>query len=233
MTALLPGTVMAACPPVPPEIATPLGALTFATEINGCELPATPLRAFRLPSGAVVSRWSTSSADVETGLGRYVEEPIGPVELTDCWALLWRVSARVALPGVVVTATLPVGAQGVANPGQGIAAVEFDADDVRLSVGTRDEEDLCAGPGAPPRWESLLPQVYKRRHWPHWGVNVFENRGLRWQLPELAAGEQCDLSFAASWRTVTPKDADDQSTWFAVGMPVDMTLCQADSAGLR
>lgn len=192
-------------------IISPLGELiTYAQTEELDTRQKKPPEAGVLPSGAVWTRWLTSSATVEVFVGHYT--PVLPphMHVEGCKAVVWRLRASQATAQVVLScelSALPLGADGGPDSGEGLEAYTWFCDGKVLSLGTEDGEFLArrASKGylLPPRLVPDLVQAVR-----------YSDTGLHVAVPALEAGEQVEIHFVVAWATAGDPDACD--TWFAV-----------------
>ncbi len=238
MSGFLPALPRLTChPAVQPRIATPLGDLTFSAALSNRQLPAVPDTLSRLPSGALIAHWTEPAADLELLVTRYDPDldPDHWAPLTDCWAAVWRVQARTALPRVQLSATLsplPSGVDSGFDGGQALAAITFDNSDTKLTLGGPDEEDICLGAAdssaLATRWGRLVDRVYATTRDLGWGVDYGNNEGLEWTLPSMEQGDRCLIHVVVAWSP--PTNEEDANTWFAVATTPENIIRQAADA---
>ncbi|GAA2115329.1 hypothetical protein GCM10009759_60230 [Kitasatospora saccharophila] len=225
-------------PAAAPDFATPLGPLAFTAELDGVPLPGRPDRLWRLPSGALVARWSGPGAELELLVTGYAPESVGfarPAEAA-CGAL-WCLHARREVHRPVFTAALtgpPPGTSAGYNGTQAVASLEVLGGGFEFALSGDDPEAICvrAGgdPDVPTRWAGYREAVYRNAL--DWGEHyLYERCALRWTLPGLLPGEHVLLPAAAAWLRTDPEagpDAeDDGAAWWGALTHPDAILAAA------
>ncbi|MFC8719338.1 hypothetical protein [Kitasatospora sp. NPDC057198] len=201
-------------PAAAPDFATPLGPLAFTAELDGAALPGQPDRLWRLPSGALVARWSGPGTELELLVTGYAPEPVDfarPAEGA-CGAL-WCLRTRRELRRPVFTAALtgpPPGTSAGYNGTQGVAALEIVGGGFEFTLSGDDPETICGradgDPDVPTRWAGYREAVYRDAL--DWGEQyLYERCALRWTLPGLLPGEHVLLPASAAWLRTAPATA--------------------------
>lgn len=195
-------------------IATPLGPLEIAVEVDGAPEGGPPRRS-RLDGGAEVVVWSDVGGLVVdalvTPVTPFADAPMDLPE-TRMWGVEWRLHAATDTCDLTISALLAE-SDGVAPSSLGgdedLLIAEFCTADWVLAVGGPDEEFLSrlADEGRQPAsWRALLPPV----------DDPAGGRGLAWRLPALSAGGTGRVHVAVAWcRTGHPRSDD------APGLAVD------------
>ncbi|BAJ26796.1 MULTISPECIES: hypothetical protein [Kitasatospora] len=220
---LLPQARRTPVPAAAPDFATPLGPLAFTAAPDGTALPARPDRLWRLPSGALLARWSGPDTELELLVTAYRPEPLDPARTaTGACGALWCLRARREVrPAFTAALTDPPPGTGSGyDGGQHVAALEVDGGGHRLTLHGPDAEAIgllaATDPDVPTRWAGLAPVG--------WGEHYPPGRpALHWTLPALPPGEHVLLSASAAWLPADPaaeEDEDDQAArWGALTHP--------------
>lgn len=215
--------------PRPAVIDTPLGIVGFSVALGSEALSAAPDTVWRLPNDARLHRWQHPTATVDLLVGGIDVRPWDDGPAIPLWAAIWQVTARAAVPGLVIAAELtdlPAGASGGPDPGECLAAMSVENDRFMVSIGGADEELLAMqaadGRLLPGDWVDVLPTD---GNWSgsEFGVRYPSPAGIAWHLPGLAAPEVARLCVATAW---CPRDDDRPAAWFAVDIPLDTAYLQ-------
>ncbi|WP_162958126.1 hypothetical protein [Nocardia yunnanensis] len=208
----------------PAVIDTPLGIVGFSVTLGGEVLPAAPDTVWRLPNGARLQRWRRDSATVDLLIGSIDMPAWDGGAAVPMWAAIWQVSARAAVPGLIVAAEvtdLPADARGGPDSGECLAAVSVENERFMVSVGGADTELLAMqaadGRLLPADWADLLPADGDDSV-SEYGVRYHDPARVAWHLPALATSEIARLCIATAW---CPRDDDRPAAWFAVDIPLD------------
>ena len=213
-----------------PKIVTPLGVLAFDAEFDGIVIgDLKPSFSYCLASSAYLLNWTLDDVTAELLLCRpSITLPEG-MATTDCWAGLWRLyAAPAAISGVrpEFSCRWVPGYQwteGGPSSGEWLDAQTWENAETIVTVGTADCESLAGQAKLgllPPRWTDLLggsyggitPDIRNGRIDP----TMYLEDGFRLVLPDLSAGETCQVQFVAAWAPNTDEAGADACTWYAV-----------------
>ncbi|NTW40595.1 MAG: hypothetical protein HGA44_12035 [Cellulomonadaceae bacterium] len=192
-------------------IATPLGPLEIAVEVDGAARVA-PARCSPLPGGAEVVVWPHVGGLVVDALVTPMTAPAQPEsDPPDAcsWGVEWRLHAAVDTAALTISALLV----GEASPSllggdEDLITAEFFTEDWVLAIGGPDEEFLSRLAG-----EGLQP--FSWRNLPMPAEDPALGRGLVWRLPGLSTSETGRVHLAVAWcRTGHP--ASDNAPRLAV-----------------
>ena len=193
-----------------PMVDTPLGQFSLTLDL---EPPLTSAETARLRARDIdLFIWDGPTARVELRVAKPDLQLPDGMAVSDVRAAVWRIRSRRPLVKVELSCEL----EGVTRSpsfetGQGLDSMAWEANGVRLSLGTPDAEALLhyAGDGAPyPKsWiaarenTDTIPQV------------DYGPRGLRVSLPPLTPDELAQTHFVLAW---APAGAGSEATYWAV-----------------
>ena len=233
--------LLEAAPDAKLEVVTPLGILTFDAEFDGVVIgDLKTSSAYRLERDGYLLNWTLDSIVAELLLCRPRFTLPEGMAVTDCWAGMWRLRATTAPTssgerpefscrwesGYQLT-------EGGPNSGEWLAAQTWENAEAVVTIGTADGGGLAGQANIgilPHRWAKLLGDSYG-------GIMPDTNTGkidpvmyledgFRLVLPELNAGETCQVQFVAAWAPKTD-DGENASPWFAVDLAPEAVLAGA------
>jgi hypothetical protein len=194
---------------------TPLGSINLEVVINNSKLSdAQPKISGKISTSACIFGWSLKDIHIEL-LKVQVEPSLLPtMKISHCIAFLWRfknLSKKVDLQ-LSCRCLFKQQTKGEPESGEGLIAQSWDDTNVRITIGTEDEEDLFERaesqqwlPSRLAKENLLTPEMIK-----------YLADGIQVSLPTLLENEQGQIQFVIAW--VEGKDRCGYSTWQAVDM---------------
>ena len=198
---------------------TPLGILQFNLSIGEVLLGETRHDVGGI-GGSMVCSWDAQMFRAEAIYGRI--RPRIPKHMTvlDCWAIVWRVQVTSSPGGIRAIAQWApdfVWSERGPESGQFLDAQAFENAEVKLMIGTEDDEAMSRRASSDMWMPKRLTRYIETTHVPA----EYRNDGLATCIPSLEMGERCQLQFVVAWEEQAP---DCISSWFAVEQDPDHIL---------
>lgn len=227
------------------RVATPLGSMALETISDGELLTAT--EALVGEGGIELRRYEHPHAAVELLLLSFPPRLPEGMRVDECVAAVWRTVAKEDGTALTFRAAWEPGARiedgGERDDGESLVSLAWEGPSVRLSLGTSDEDMLCAtaakGELLPTRlaatYDVLVPRLVEHEAFANFAAylpqTVGERDGLEVELPPLALGETAQIHFVMAWRT-GEFHWQNASTWFAVDVsPWDIARMADEALG--
>ena len=130
--------------------------------------------------------------------------------MDDCICGIWRIKALKEINcsfNCYLQTEANIDSKGWPESGEGLIAQSFENDQIKLTIGTEDEEYLERRAKS----QDWLPHRFKSEM----KANLIEYlyNGIKVTVPKLFQNEQAQLHFIAAWSFKKDSDA---STWYAV-----------------
>jgi hypothetical protein len=218
-----------------PGVETPIGNIRFDAWLGNKHITEEPAQStYCLPNDSWVLHWRSTAYTAELLLSpilywqrfsrqRDRTDTVPWWILDDVRAGLWRVQASMPMRSSEFVSRWEAGYRwqtGGINSGQGLAAQQWDDIRTLVALGTQDDQWLALAATEksllPTRWLTTPNSL---------GTVEYLDDGLRVQLPNLQAGEHCQLQFAVAWG---PYGMDNDGPWFAVDSTPEMILMSAE-----
>ena len=201
-----------------PVIDTPSGNVALQASLGSWSTALTTADALENAAGSKILRWESAVGRAELLLCRPQISLPGDLEVSDCWAGLWRVSPYVDVDSCGFEARWQPGhswSNGGPDSGQDLDAQTWTDGVVRVSMGTHDGTAVLAraqaGDGLPKIWGSAA--ALRCIDAACSDLVRYDATSLFVPLPSLSVSEQAQIHFAIAW---APDIEHDASTWFAV-----------------
>ncbi|HWI64335.1 MAG TPA: hypothetical protein VNT75_21045 [Symbiobacteriaceae bacterium] len=189
------------------SVSTPFGEIVtgFSTGVSA------PVAQRTVCSEVEWQQWRTDSVTAEVFVGPFAPRLPEAKRVAGCLAVLWRVRAVTPVTGISFSCqwrSLPAGADGGPDAGEGLDALTWSIGRATFSLGTEDGEFLAA--------RALKEDGMPRRLAPELNVATvgYLPGGLRVPFSSLAPGELLQVQFLIAW--TAPDAVDTADTWFAV-----------------
>ncbi|MBD8058006.1 hypothetical protein IC607_03380 [Cellulomonas sp. JH27-2] len=196
-------------------VATPLGEITLACDVEDVRFPAPVRRPLRTGSAQT---WSVSGvvdvtlvvAHVDSRLADYGEP------LDDFVGAVWMVVAHAPVGPTTITSRLAGKGRGGIESDEGLCAVTYERGGVALAIGTHDDDVLARRVRDQPRVDAL-PRQWGQLLTPDSGPPTdfgtgFDGATLVIRLPPMPPQGRADIHVAVAWGP----DRDDDAPWLAV-----------------
>ncbi|PJD95491.1 MAG: hypothetical protein CK425_08210 [Parachlamydia sp.] len=195
---------------------TPLGNVWFNFIFNEHEILNVKPSKTEGFDKTIVSCWDLKECYVEFLRANFVPKIPSPMKVETSLAGIWRIKSRCKDLRVTLKVYLDSEFEGSPESGEGLISQAFESEKIKLSIGTEDEDYLCARARAqkwmPSRFHNILDS------------NAIEyiSNGIQVVLPQLDQNDCIQIQFIIAW------SENDLSSWFAVEQSADYILKSLD-----
>lgn len=199
-----------------------LGKIVVQTSLNGRLIVDASMIVGVVLGGGYVYMWHTADFNLEL-LQMPVKPTLPPgIHVTRCVALFIKLQCFKEIQPCFSCQLIwdQEHLEGEPESGEGLVAQSFQSHNMRLTIGTEDEERLLTRASLN---DGLPVRLYTQQAINSEVVTYLQN-GLAISLPSLLKGEIGQVQFTVAWTSVEKNDP--LATWFAVDAPLKHILTQ-------
>lgn len=200
---------------------TPLGKVYLEVIVNEKVINNLPLdEKGRLGDHANVYIWNALDFHLEILRLSFIPKLPKDMKVSGCFAYICRfknLSERMSIKfNCYLDPTQEI--KGFPESGENLLAQSWEAEGIKLSIGTEDEDCLISRALA----ENRLPRRFGEEELLVGKICEYTENGMSLFLPEFLQNESGQVQFAVAWSDLS--NTDPAATWFAVDVSADNLL---------
>lgn len=202
----------------------PFGKISFNVLFEELSLKKiTPKEVKLSNNNVIVSSWLFEKCRIEFLKFNFIPDIPSEMKVSECFIGIWRLQAFENGLKFIFECNLETASQikleSYSEPGEGLTARSWENSDIKLTIGSEDEDYLIrralAAKWMPYQFASQITSE---------AIDCAQ-KGIAITLPELSKGEFMQTHFIVAWST---KNSPETSTWYAVDQSPFKILNQAN-----